>query len=103
MNEKLIRDRVPEVARARGAELNVRKAAFQEVAELLVAKLEEEAAEVSIAETPAELLAELADVLEVVHTLATLNGWSRSDLERAQAHKNAQYGSFSHCYVMTLD
>lgn len=41
---------------------------------LLVAKLHEEAQEVSDARTRAEMLGELCDVYEVLHTLAVLHG-----------------------------
>lgn len=105
MNEKLIRDLVPDVARKRGTELRVRAAGPDEMSALLVAKLEEEALEVGEAASglPEELLAELADVLEVVNTLAALHGWSRSDLERAQARKTALYGAFTRGHVLNLD
>lgn len=103
--EKLIRDRIPELAAVRGQKLNVRECRDGELEFFLRSKLVEEAEEAAeaAAGTPEELLAELADVMEVVRSLAHLYGWSRSDLERAIARKNYRHGAFDKGYVLTTE
>lgn len=62
------------------------------ISSLLVAKLHEEAQEVSDARTRAEMLAELCDVYEVLHTLATLHGHTMAEVERRARDKADERG-----------
>lgn len=62
------------------------------LASLLVAKLHEEAQEVSDARTRAEMLAELADVYEVLHTLAVLHGTNMREVHRRAELKAEERG-----------
>jgi predicted house-cleaning noncanonical NTP pyrophosphatase (MazG superfamily) len=91
---KLVRDRVPEIIRATGAEPVVFTAAADQVAGLLRSKLEEEAAEAAEADSPDDLAGELADVLEVVHALADTLGLTPADLEELRLAKRADRGGF---------
>ena len=75
---KLIRDRIPEIAAANGAQLRTRQAQPLERWQLLKKKLLEEAKEMS--ETIDGSEAELADVLEVVDQL-------RADIEISEPGK----------------
>lgn len=91
---KLVRDRIPEIIRADGGTPNVHvlSAAAYEIA--LHDKLLEEAAELRAAQDPADRLEEAADVLEVLLTVAGLNGFTLDDLIRTAAHKHARRGGF---------
>ncbi|WP_405941584.1 hypothetical protein [Streptomyces sp. NBC_00207] len=101
MTTKLIRDRIPEIAAARGQHLDTRVADTAEAAELLVAKLEEEALEVAEADNRDDLLTELADVLEALYALTQICGWTLDDLEAARIRKHAERGGFDRQLVLT--
>ncbi|MCD0449033.1 NUDIX domain-containing protein [Actinocorallia sp. API 0066] len=95
-NEKLVRDRIPELIRATGGKPDVRVAEAAEIRRLLLAKLWEEADEFA-AEPSAE---ELADVLEVVRALADGIGCDPVELERVRAAKAAARGGFTEGMVL---
>ncbi|MCX5176757.1 nucleoside triphosphate pyrophosphohydrolase [Streptomyces virginiae] len=101
MTTKLIRDRIPEIAAARGQQLTVHTAGTNEMVALLLDKLDEEALEVSEAASNDELLNELADVLEVLHAITRLNGWTLDDLEQARLKKHTERGGFDRQLVLT--
>jgi predicted house-cleaning noncanonical NTP pyrophosphatase (MazG superfamily) len=87
---KLIRDRIPELFGWDGVCI----LADTEFRSALRAKLSEEVSEYLAAEAPAERLAELADVLEVLHALAAQDGHSPEALEVARVAKHAERGGF---------
>jgi predicted house-cleaning noncanonical NTP pyrophosphatase (MazG superfamily) len=91
LSGKLVRDRIPELF---GVE-PVRVLGEAEFQSALRAKLSEEVAEVLAAETQAECVAELADVLEVLHALAAQHGLSPAELEAVRAAKHSERGGFS--------
>jgi len=67
-------------------------------------KLIEEAAEVSEADTHADVIAELADVLEVVNGLCKAYGISAEELERVQQKKYHERGGFEKgLFIETLE
>lgn len=99
MTEKLIRDRIPDLARIQGQELPVRSCRQGEMDLFLRAKLVEEAEEAANS-GPRELLMELADLSEVITALLQEYGWSRADLEREQARKRHLRGGFTEGYVL---
>lgn len=68
-HRKLVRDRVPDDIRRRGETAETKILSRSEFRPALMQKLQEEALEVSSAETKDELVAELADVAEVVRTI----------------------------------
>lgn len=100
---KLVRDRVPEIM---GARWRGHIAGEEEYRLALGAKLIEEAQEAADAIRPGpwmgereELLGELADVLEVLRTLATVYGSSMAELTgRAWAQEQAR-GALLHGYI----
>jgi predicted house-cleaning noncanonical NTP pyrophosphatase (MazG superfamily) len=92
--EKLIRDKIPQIIRAQGGEPIVRVAGVGEYRELLRAKLVEEASEAATADDT-HVPEELADVLEVVLALAADLGLDAGGLEKLRAAKAAERGSFS--------
>lgn len=91
---KLIRDHIPAIAARRGQRLTTRTASPDELIPLLRAKVVEEANEVADA-APEQLLEELADVLEAVHTLTLTAGHTLDDLEAARASKAHMRGGFT--------
>ncbi len=97
-NGKLIRDKVPQLIRARGGEPIVRTANAAEYRELLRAKLTEEVGEV-LAADDADAPEELADVLEVVLALAADLGLNASQLEELRMAKAAKRGDFANRIV----
>lgn len=81
---KLVRDRIP----------GQRIAPPSEYFTLLVAKLQEEAAEVARARTNDEIMEEMGDVLEVCYAIAHVRGIALMDLFGARRAKLAQKGGF---------
>ncbi len=94
---KLVRDKIP----ARHPRHEYRKAETLELPHLVLLKLMEEAGEVVSARNDGEMLEELADVLEVVKTIAKRLGITLADVERARADKRERLGGFSEGIVMT--
>jgi predicted house-cleaning noncanonical NTP pyrophosphatase (MazG superfamily) len=91
---KLIRDRIPDVVRAKGTDLPTRIASRGELPKLLCDKLLEEAQEVIVAEDDDARLEELADLLEVVHAYASFLGKGPDDLDKVRETKRARCGGF---------
>lgn len=97
---KLVRDRIPEIISAQGLEPIVYTAAEDERVPLLLEKLAEEAKELAEAFTlaggygSADVHAELADVLEVLHALAWRAGLTPGRLDRIRAARTAERGGF---------
>ncbi len=87
---KLIRDRIPEIARENGDELETVRLDSAEAEEYLGQKLVEEAEEFR----ESEEIEELADVLEVVDALIDRKDVSWEEIERIQEQKKAERGGF---------
>jgi predicted house-cleaning noncanonical NTP pyrophosphatase (MazG superfamily) len=87
---KLVRDGIPDLIRSQGGEPVIRPAAAHELPDLLRAKLAEEVVEY----LESGDVAELADILEVVHALAGQVGLSPTDLEKIRAAKADEHGAF---------
>ena len=85
---KLIRDKIPEIIEADGKSCVVEVASKEEYVQRLVEKLKEEVEE--FVETPC--IEELADVLEVVHSIEHATDWG--SLILAQLDKRCQRGGF---------
>ena len=90
--EKLVRDKIPEIIRASGLQPLIRTADAEEYRGLLHAKLREEVQEFLNSDEDAD---ELADILEVVLTLAHEAGISQQQLEAIRATKAAERGGFT--------
>ncbi|MEK7072955.1 MAG: nucleoside triphosphate pyrophosphohydrolase [Patescibacteria group bacterium] len=91
---KLVRDKIPEVITAKGGRPVTRILPQDDYARVLRDKLREEADEVVGAQTYDALVAELADVLEVVCALQKVHGISDENLEAVRAGKFAERGGF---------
>lgn len=97
MEEKLVRNRIPEIIRSKGQTPIVRKASQAEYRDLLRAKLEEEVEEFlgapDIAD-PVNAFMELVDIVEVVRALTINLGFDTEELERARLAKAEMRGTF---------
>jgi predicted house-cleaning noncanonical NTP pyrophosphatase (MazG superfamily) len=91
---KLVRDRIPELAAANGHPGTFEQASEAEFALLLRAKLMEEAQEAGTA-TPAGLVEELGDVLQVLYALAEQAGAAAAEIECARARKARTHGTYT--------
>jgi len=97
--QKLVRDRIPEVVAAGGEFAKISHLTPAELSTALKIKLVEEAFEARDAAS-AELLGELADVLEVLDALLGTSGFSWEDLEEARSRKHARRGGFKEGVVL---
>ncbi|MDX2972438.1 nucleoside triphosphate pyrophosphohydrolase [Kribbella solani] len=91
---KLVRDRIPDLIRASGAEPITHQATAPEYTHQLRAKLQEEVDEFLDAD-PAGAVEELADIIEVVYALAADLGATSESLDATRATKAAERGAFS--------
>lgn len=89
---KLVRDKIPQILRSKGLEPVTRIADPEEYRASLRAKLREEVEEFLASNDDPD---ELADILEVLYTLAELGGTDRRQLEKLRAAKAAERGGFA--------
>jgi predicted house-cleaning noncanonical NTP pyrophosphatase (MazG superfamily) len=92
---KLVRDRIPELAAANGQPGGWHQADPEEFGRSLNAKLVEEAQEAATATSPAGLLEELGDVLQVLYALAAHAGYTAAEVECARARKAHTHGTYT--------
>ena len=97
---KLVRDRIPEIIRATGAEPITYRAEPDEYRLRLREKLAEEVGEFLAADDE-NAIEELADVLEVVYALAADLGTDKAQLEQVREDKASQRGGFAERIVWT--
>ncbi|MDP3592074.1 nucleoside triphosphate pyrophosphohydrolase [Phenylobacterium sp.] len=92
--QKLIRDRLPAIMRAQGLQVFDRRLNDAEFIAALKDKLVEEAQEVGAATGRADLIDELADVMEVIAALAEASGVTPGEIEARRRAKRAERGGF---------
>ena len=92
---RLVRDRSPELAAATGQPAGWHQADPEEFARRLRAKPLEEAPQAAAATSPATLLEELGDVLQVLYALANDPGYEAAELECARARKARTHGTYT--------
>lgn len=93
---KLVRDKIPEVIEKTGKKCDIRIANKEEYGELLEAKLKEEVNEF----LEEKNLEELADVIEVIVSLAKDLGYSEEELLKKREEKKSERGEFSEGIVL---
>ena len=93
---KLVRDLIPEVIEANGKKCDVEVVEKEELAELLELKLQEEVNEYLADKN----LEELADVMEVLFSLAANLGYSEEDLLKKREEKLKARGGFKKGIVL---
>lgn len=91
---KLIRDKIPEITLMDGVKTFTRELEPDEYIKRLNDKLIEEVKEVIQAKGKMEIVEELADVLEVINAIASLNNLSFQDIEAARFKKKVAKGGF---------
>lgn len=92
---KLVRDGIPQLIRDSGGTPSIRKLSDDAYAKALLEKLAEEADELRIAGSAEEVLEESADVLEVLHALVVLHGYTIGELQDAARKKRLERGAFA--------
>jgi len=92
--QKLIRDGLPAIMRAQGLQVFDRRLNDAEFIAALKDKLVEEAQEVGAAASQADLIDELADVMEVVAALVEASGVRPDQIEARRHAKRAERGGF---------
>jgi predicted house-cleaning noncanonical NTP pyrophosphatase (MazG superfamily) len=92
---KLVRDKIPQIIFSQGFRAKVYIANEIEYTAHLKEKLQEEVSE--FIDNPC--VDELADIQEVILTLAALNGWEEL-LEEKRVAKNINRGGFSKRYIL---
>lgn len=88
--DKLVRDKIPEIILDNGDTPVTHVANEEEYAVKLQEKLQEEVDEYLKSKDPEEL----ADILEVVRALASINGKSMEDIEELRKNKYKKRGGF---------
>jgi predicted house-cleaning noncanonical NTP pyrophosphatase (MazG superfamily) len=91
--DKLVRDKIPEIIFRNGSKPKVYIATHEEYITRLAHKLQEEMDEF----TDNPCVEELADIQEVILSLADACGW---DLERQRLTKNLNRGGFERRYIL---
>ena len=87
---KLVRDKIPEIIKKRGAKFSVHVAGSEEYLQKLKEKLQEEVKEF----LESEETEELADILEVIYAIAKAKNMNKSELEKIRIIKRKEKGSF---------
>ncbi|MFD2681938.1 phosphoribosyl-ATP pyrophosphohydrolase [Bacillus seohaeanensis] len=91
---KLVRDRIPEIIEATGKKFSASILDEEQYIKELKKKSLEELEEYHEAETNEDALEELADVLEIMHALASVHGSSIEEVERIRKGKTEKRGGF---------
>jgi predicted house-cleaning noncanonical NTP pyrophosphatase (MazG superfamily) len=91
---KLIRDRIPEIIASTGKRYSTRILEDTEYISELKKKGKEELDEYINAESNEAAIEELADLLEVIHSLARVHGSSIEEVEEVRKIKFKQRGGF---------
>lgn len=92
---KLVRDKIPEKIEGNGEKAFTRILSDEEYKIELYKKLEEECGEVINSKNSSETLEELADVLEVLISIAELEDFNLHDIEEKRKEKKLKRGGFS--------
>ncbi|MHA1903099.1 MAG: nucleoside triphosphate pyrophosphohydrolase [Candidatus Thorarchaeota archaeon] len=98
-NEKLVRDKIPEIIQSKGVQPKVRKAQKEELDALLRDKIVEEAIELQISSDSEEIV----DILEAIDALIEHRVLDKGLLELQQHAKRLARGGFTEGYVVDMD
>lgn len=92
---KLIRDLIPDIIRLTGKTPVIRTLTEEEYEAALKRKFREEVDEYIEADSDLDALKELADVLEVIHSLANLHYATFTEVDEIRERKLVERGGFS--------
>lgn len=91
---KLIRDKIPEVIKSKGAIPQVSVLADEEYKRFLKMKMTEEAKELLEAQNRDEILNELSDIQELIQAIAKNNDITLDEIEKQREKKLQEKGGF---------
>lgn len=91
---KLVRDKIPDLIRASGRRPRVKTLSSQSYREALIDKLREEVAELAAEQRSERVLAEAADVLEVLAAIAADHGATLDTIVDVARRKRMEWGGF---------
>ncbi|QTM99051.1 phosphoribosyl-ATP pyrophosphohydrolase [Sediminibacillus dalangtanensis] len=91
---KLVRDYIPQIIEQNGKNSLTSILSDQEYIAALKQKVNEEAEELVTAETKQDIIEEAADMLELLHAIAEVNGTSIEEIEKERKKKKAERGGF---------
>lgn len=101
--KKLVRDKIPEILGNLGVVMDQKTVSMDAILGPLKCKLQEECAEVMEAKTQQELIEELADVIEVVQSIARTQNIPMTEIKKVADTKNQKKGSFkNNIYIETV-
>ena len=90
VDNKLVRDRIPEIIEASGKTCKTEILSDDEYLKMIDAKLDEELVEYHKDQN----IEELADLIEVIHAAAKARGYTLDELERVRTEKAVKRGGF---------
>ena len=99
---KLVRDRVPELIRARGAQCLTKQLEGPKYRRAIAKKLVEEAKEVGAAQDRQSLIAELADLHEVMEAYRSANMITLQEVAKERERKATVSGGFTQGHFLYL-
>jgi predicted house-cleaning noncanonical NTP pyrophosphatase (MazG superfamily) len=89
--DKLVRDKIPQVLDSKGITYTTRIVIGQEYLDRLITKLKEEVEEFAKDNNEEEI----ADIMEVLHTIIVAHGFSSERIEAIRKNKLEERGGFS--------
>ncbi|MBO1511126.1 nucleoside triphosphate pyrophosphohydrolase [Metabacillus bambusae] len=91
---KLVRDKIPEIIKSSGKEFRTKQLNGVGYIKELRTKLKEEINEYIEADTDGQALEELADILEIIHSLAVVHGSNFESVDDIRQDKYIKRGGF---------
>jgi len=92
---KLIRDKIPEKIKSKGADLKTKRLKSKEYEKELIQKVGEEASGLLSAKNKKELISELADVIDVIEEIKKLKRITNLEIKKAQKEAFKIKGGFN--------
>lgn len=92
---KLVRDKIPEIIETSGKSSITKILSDEEFKVELKKKAQEELKEYLEATTDLESIEELADLLEIIHSLASTHGTTIEEIEKVRDKKAVERGGFN--------
>ena len=93
--DSLVREKMPSRIKKLGGKVQIRRLDSETYSQYLKLKLKEEVKEVCEATNPKDIKEEIADVLEVVYTLAKSYGLQLDHIEQTRLQKRKERGGFN--------
>lgn len=101
---KLIRDKILEQIQRCGKNYKIEVLSEEQYVKELKEKLKEEVGEYLLSDTNVQAIEELADILEVIHALAKVHGYSFQDVEDIRREKEVLRGRFEkRLFLVSVD